>query len=136
MSVRCVWGITIYGNKWLFSSLPSVSPECYSTLGNREAEIRRYFSNLSALHWLPGKYRIHFETLLFVLKSLHTDDPLYISELVQPNIPYCLLRSADQLLLSTTVGVTGHLQLWPRDFGTLCLFISGRHHQCQFSKNI
>ena len=54
---------------------------------------------LSALHWLPVRFRIHFKILLFVFKSLHGLAPPYISELLVPYVPTRSLRSANKMLL-------------------------------------
>ncbi len=54
---------------------------------------------LKALHWLPVQFRIHFQILLFVFKSLHNQAPIYLSELLHQYIPSRSLRSCEQNLL-------------------------------------
>ncbi len=56
---------------------------------------------LSSLHWLPVHYRIDFEILLFVFKSLNGLTS-YISDLLQTYSPSRSLRSSDQKLLIVT----------------------------------
>uniref|UniRef100_A0A8C6NS09 5'-AMP-activated protein kinase subunit gamma-1 n=1 Tax=Nothobranchius furzeri TaxID=105023 RepID=A0A8C6NS09_NOTFU len=55
---------------------------------------------LASLHWLPVSYRIHFEILLFVFKSLHDLAPFYISELLSAYVPARTMRSSSQALLT------------------------------------
>uniref|UniRef100_A0A3B3CUW0 Reverse transcriptase domain-containing protein n=1 Tax=Oryzias melastigma TaxID=30732 RepID=A0A3B3CUW0_ORYME len=45
---------------------------------------------LSALHWLPVKFRIDFKILLLVFRALHGQAPIYICDLLTP---YSLARS-------------------------------------------
>ncbi len=54
---------------------------------------------LSALHWLPIKYRIDFKILLFVYKALNNLAPQYLTELLRPYTPSITLRSSDLCLL-------------------------------------
>ena len=54
---------------------------------------------LSALHWLPVRFRINFKILLFVFKSRHGLAPSYISDLLKPYVPTRSLRSAGKMLL-------------------------------------
>ncbi len=54
---------------------------------------------LSALHWLPIKYRIDFKILLFVYKALNNLAPQYLTDLLRPYTPSRTLRSSDLCLL-------------------------------------
>lgn len=102
---------------------------CLSSLVTGKCKFDHISPILSALHWLPVKYRICFKMLLFVFKSLHASAPLYIVYQSWYNPTYHLTRSGQ--LTSITVG---HLRLWPPDYGMCCLFTSDRHHQSQFKK--
>ncbi len=54
---------------------------------------------LSALHWLPIKYRIDFKILLFVYKALNNLAPQYLTDLLHPYTSSTTLRSSDLCLL-------------------------------------
>lgn len=41
---------------------------------------------LIKLHWLPVNFRIHFKILLLVFKALEGKPPVYISNLLKPNV--------------------------------------------------
>ncbi len=54
---------------------------------------------LASPHQLPGHFRIGFQILLFVFKSLNGLVPLYNADLLKTIVPSRSLRSTDQLLL-------------------------------------
>ena len=53
------------------------------------------------LHWLPIEHRITFKIAVITFKVLHGAAPSYITDLIKPYTPGRLLRSSNQLLLST-----------------------------------
>ena len=55
---------------------------------------------LTHLHWLPVKYRISYKLLLLTYKSLHSQAPQYLSDLLHQHTPSRSLRSSDSGLLS------------------------------------
>ena len=57
---------------------------------------------LIQLHWLPIEERITFKIAVITFKALHGAAPSYITDLIKPYTPGRLLRSSDQLLLSTS----------------------------------
>ena len=57
---------------------------------------------LRDLHWLPVKFCIYDKILLLTYKAIHGLSPLYISELIQMYSPARSLRSANQMLLSSS----------------------------------
>lgn len=54
---------------------------------------------LASLHWLPVNFRIQFQILVFVFKSLNGLSLKYLSDLIKLYAPLRALRSADHLLL-------------------------------------
>ena len=54
---------------------------------------------LAELHWLSVEKRIIFKILLLTYKALHSQAPIYISELLVPYKPARTLRSSSALLL-------------------------------------
>ena len=50
---------------------------------------------LAKLHWLPVYYRIQFKIAVITFKALTTQQPHYLSELIQIHVPHRHLRSAD-----------------------------------------
>ena len=54
------------------------------------------------LHWLPIEQRITFKIAVITFKALHGAAPSYITDLIKPYTPGRLLRSSNQLLLSTS----------------------------------
>ena len=56
---------------------------------------------LIQLHWLPIEHRITFKIAVITFKALHGAAPSYITDLMKPYTPGRLLRSSNQLLLST-----------------------------------
>ena len=56
---------------------------------------------LIQLHWLPIEHRITFKIAVITFKALHGAAPNYITDLTKPYISGRLLRSSNQLLLST-----------------------------------
>ena len=57
---------------------------------------------LIQLHWLPIEQRITFKIAVIAFKALHGAAPSYITDLIKPYTPGRLLRSSNQLLLSTS----------------------------------
>ena len=57
---------------------------------------------LIQLHWLPIEHRITFKIAVITFKALHGAAPNYITDLIKPYTPGRLLRSSNQLLLSTS----------------------------------
>ena len=56
---------------------------------------------LKELHWLPVQHRITFKILTLTYKTLNTDSPQYLKDLLQPYVPTRNLRSSTKNLLST-----------------------------------
>ena len=56
---------------------------------------------LIQLHWLPIEHRTTFKIAVIIFKVLHGAAPNYITDLIKPYTPGRLLRSSNQLLLST-----------------------------------
>jgi hypothetical protein len=56
---------------------------------------------LRSLHWLPIRQRITFKIACLTYKTLHHKQPTYLTDLLHTYTPSRLLRSSDQLLLST-----------------------------------
>ena len=54
---------------------------------------------LNFINWLPVEKRIIFKILLLTYKALHSQAPIYISELLVPYKPARTLRSSSALLL-------------------------------------
>ena len=52
------------------------------------------------LYWLPVQHRIIFEILTLTYKSLNTDAPQYLKDLLQPYVPPRKLRSSSKKLFS------------------------------------
>ena len=52
------------------------------------------------LHWLPVQHRIIFKILTLTYKTLNTDAPQYLKDLLQPYVPPRNLRSSSKKLLS------------------------------------
>ena len=50
---------------------------------------------LAKLHWLPVYYRIQFKIAVITFKALTTQQPRYLSELLQIHVPHRHLRSVD-----------------------------------------
>jgi exonuclease III/uncharacterized surface protein with fasciclin (FAS1) repeats len=54
---------------------------------------------LIQLHWLPVRYRIEYKVILLTFKCLKYDEPLYIRNLLNINVPIRSLRSSFALNL-------------------------------------
>ena len=68
-------------------------------------------SLLAQLHWLPVKQRITYKIANLTHNIIHTKQPPYLLELLQPYSPSRLLRSSDQSMLiipRTRLHVTDH----------------------------
>ena len=60
------------------------------------------------LHWLPVGHRITYKLCLTTWKTLHTSQPLYLSELISHYLPSRSLRSSNTNLLTSPVGITSN----------------------------
>ena len=74
---------------------------------------RRTSSSLNIrrdLHWLPVGHRITgtYKLCLTTWKTLHTSQPLYLSELVSHYLPPRSLRSSNTNLLTRPAGITSN----------------------------
>lgn len=79
---------------------------------------------LADLHWLPVKTRIDYKIALLTYKTLTTQRPSYLFELLQPNTPVKLLRSSSHLTLKncrprTTFGSRAFLHAAPAVWNSL-----------------
>jgi len=61
---------------------------------------------LAGLHWLPIAYRIEFKVALLTFKTITTNQPAYLSELLHRRVPTRVLRSSDRNLLQHDVART------------------------------
>ncbi len=55
---------------------------------------------LEKLHWLPVSFRIDFKILMLTYKALNNLAPQYLSELLTPYTPTCVLHSSEAGLLT------------------------------------
>ena len=90
----------------LLYSLPKYCIQKLQSVLNAAARLLSYTSKydhitpvLAELHWLPVEKRIIFKILLLTYKALHSQAPIYISELLVPYKPARTLRSSSVLLL-------------------------------------
>ena len=60
------------------------------------------------LHWLPVGHRITYKLSLTTWKTLHTSQPLYLSELISHYLPSRSLRSSNTNLLTRPDGITSN----------------------------
>jgi len=60
------------------------------------------------LHWLPVGHRITYKLCLATWKTLHTSQPLYLSELISHYLPHRSLRSANTNLLTRSPRITSN----------------------------
>ncbi len=84
----------------LFSGLPSCVTRSLQLVQNSAARIltkMRKFNHitpiLASLYWLPVQARADFKVLLLTYKALHGFAPPYLSRLITPYTPACLLPS-------------------------------------------
>jgi len=61
------------------------------------------------LHWLPVGHRITYRLRLTTWKTLHTSQPLYLSELISHYLPHKSLRSSNTNLLTRPAGITSNV---------------------------
>jgi hypothetical protein len=54
---------------------------------------------LYELHWLPVQQRINYKVIITVFKSIHGMAPIYLSDLIQMQVPQRQLRSSDEVRL-------------------------------------
>ena len=55
---------------------------------------------LRSLHWLPVKYRVHFEICLLTYKAFHEEQPVHLRSLIATSLPSRSLRSNRGITLS------------------------------------
>ena len=60
------------------------------------------------IHWLPVGHRITYKLCLTAWKTLHTSQPLYLSELISQYLPSRCLRSSNTNLLTRPAGITSN----------------------------
>jgi len=60
------------------------------------------------LHWLPVGHRITYKLCLTTWKTLHTSQPLYLSELISHYLPSRSLRSSNTNLLTRPPGIASN----------------------------
>ena len=60
------------------------------------------------LHWLPVGHCITYRLCLTTWKTLHTSQPLYLSELISHYLPPRSLRSSNTHLLTRPAGITSN----------------------------
>ena len=54
---------------------------------------------LEQLHWLPVECRIQFKVIVMVFKSLHSEAPSYLCDLLQPRKVDSRLRSDSAIII-------------------------------------
>jgi hypothetical protein len=75
-----------------------------NTLAKTVLRMRKYdhvTPALAELHWLPVAQRVTFKIATLTFKTLHTSQPQYLRDLLNPYVPQKQLRSATQHLLQT-----------------------------------
>ncbi|KAF7659279.1 hypothetical protein LDENG_00000890, partial [Lucifuga dentata] len=80
----------------LFTCPRNTSPNWLQTVQNAAVRLltkanRRSHIILSALHWLPVNFRVHFKILVLTFRALHGQAPPYLVDLIQT---YSTLPSA------------------------------------------
>ena len=60
------------------------------------------------LHWLPVGHCITYKLCLSTWKTLHTSQPLYLSELISQYLPSRSLRSSNTTFLTRLPGITSN----------------------------
>ena len=90
----------------LFTCLSKTSMDRLQVVQNAAAKLLTRSSKrshvtpiLSALHWLPIKFRIQFKVMVITYRALHGQAPAYIGDLLQPYVTSRSLRSSGQGLL-------------------------------------
>ena len=59
-------------------------------------------------HWLPAGHRITYKLCLTTWKTLHTSQPLYLSEFISHYLPSRSLRSSNTNLLTRPSSITSN----------------------------
>ena len=72
------------------------------------------------LHWLPVGHRITYKLCLTTWKTLHTSQPVYLSELISHYLPPRSLRFSNTHLLTRPAGITSNFS--SRAFSVSALF--------------
>ena len=92
----------------LLHGLPKYCIQKLQSVLNAAARLLTYTSKydhitpvLAELHWLPVEKRIIFKILLLTNKALHSQAPIYISELLVPYKPARTLRSSSTSNINT-----------------------------------
>ena len=92
----------------LLAGLPDNKLDKLQRVQNRAARLvlgLTYFDRTSSkdilkkLHWLPVRARIEYKIALICFKSLHSQSPSYLQELISLHSPFRQLRSQNQNLL-------------------------------------
>ena len=119
----------------LYVGVSQASPSHLQVIQNAAARLLTqegaHHSHSGSLHWLPVRYRIDFNILLFVYKCLHGFPPSNLTDFLQLYIASRSLRSAEQVLLAilgTRLKLRreiGLSQLQPQNSGTSCQYILG-----------
>jgi hypothetical protein len=73
---------------------------CLARVLTKSSPLTRSTPLLHSLHWLPVKFRIQFKINLITYKTLATEQPSYLHDLLATSIPNRSLRSNKQKLLS------------------------------------
>ena len=76
------------------------------------------------LHWLPVGHRITYRLCLTTWKTLHTSQPLYLSELISHSLPPRSLRFCNTNLLTRPAGITSNFSSRVFLCVSLCTFYS------------
>ena len=96
---------------------------------------------LQALHWLPITKRITYKIATITHRTLHTQQPTYLAELVHVSEPTRLLRSADRLLLdqprtNTAIASRAFSVAAPKIWNSLPPSITACDNYCTFKSKL
>jgi len=98
-------------------------------------------SVLQALHWLPTTKRITYKIATITHRTLHTQQPTYVPELVHVSEPTRLLRWADRLLLdqprsNTAIASRAFSVAAPKIWNSLPPSITACDNYCTFKSKL